>query len=109
MQNNRINPRIDFHLPVEIKGHRGPHTIRDFSVGGVLIETKDASHFKPGDEIDVIIALPLEKSPIQVKFRVTRVTSKGIGVQFVNLAPKDAMALEWCFHVFKHTIPLAGT
>jgi hypothetical protein len=28
-----------------------------------------------------------------------------IGVELVNL---DPMAFEWCFHVFRHTIPMPG-
>lgn len=108
-EDKRKDARIDFQLSVEIKGHRGVHSIGDFSLSGVFIQTENPSEFKPGDEIDLFMKPPHKKNAIQVKARVTRVTSKGIGVEFVNLMPQHALALESCFHVFKHTIPLPGT
>jgi hypothetical protein len=51
--------------------------------------------------------LPQEKDPIRVKAQVTRVTKKSIGVEFVELPPQHAMALEYCFHIFKHTVPIS--
>lgn len=108
MRENRRNPRIDFDLPVEIKGHHGSHEIRNFSLGGLFIETEAFPRFRTGDEIDLIMKLPLEEYPMQVRPRIARVISEAIGVELVDLAPLHAMALEWCFHVFKHTIPLPG-
>ena len=107
----RKNARIDFYLPVTIKGHQGLKKIKDFSLGGlfIFIEMQDTSRFKKGDEINLIMELPHEKNPIEPKARVARVTGKGIGVEFVDLSPNDAMALEYCFNVFKHTVPLADS
>lgn len=105
----RGKARIDFHLPVTIKGHQGLKKIKDFSLSGLLIEMKDTSQFKQGDEIDLVMELPHEKNPIEPKARVAHVTGEGIGVEFVDLSPQDAMALEYCFHIFKDTIPLADS
>ena len=105
----RKDARIDFYLPVTIKGHQGLNKVKDFSIGGLFIEMQDTSRFKQGDEIDLIIELPHEKKPIEPKARVAHVTGKGIGVEFVDLSPQHAMAIEYCFHVFKHTVPLADS
>jgi len=107
----RRNARIDFYLPVTIKGHQGLKKVKDFSLGGlfIFIEMQDTSRFKQGNEIDLIMKLPHEKNPIELKARVARVTGKGIGAEFVDLSPRDAMALEYCFNVFKHTVPLADS
>jgi len=108
-RDKRKEPRIDFYLSVMIKGQQGLKKITDFSLGGVFIHIQDTSRFKQGDEIDLAMKLPLEKNAIQVKARATHVTTEGIGVEFVGLSPRDAMALEYCFHVFKHTVPLADS
>lgn len=103
----RKTPRIDFHLQVMIKGHQGLMKIKDFSLTGLFVEVQDSSGFEVGDELELIMKLPQEKDPIRVKAQVTRVTKKSIGVEFVELPPQHAMALEYCFHIFKHTVPIS--
>ncbi len=102
----RKEARIDFYLGAMLKGYKGVQKIRDFSLSGVFIEVQDTSRFKEGDKIDLIMRLPHEKNAMMVKSRIARVIKRGIGVEFVDLSPQHAMALEYCFHVFKHTIPL---
>lgn len=108
MKDRRKHPRIDFRLPIEITGYWGLHMIRDFSLGGLFIETEASPQFETGDEIDFVVELPFETYPVQVRPMIARVARKAIGVEFVNLAPLHIMAIECCFHVFKHTIPLPG-
>jgi hypothetical protein len=108
MEDNRRHPRIDFHLPIAIVGHDGAHMIRDLSLGGLFVQTEVASNFEARREIDLVMKLPLEMHAMQVRSRIAHVTSNAIGVEFVNLSPTHAMAFEWCFHVFKNTIPLPG-
>lgn len=108
-QDKRKSPRIDFYLQVMIKGHEGLGKIRDFSLSGLFIQVQRPSWFKEGSEVEVVMKLPHENEPIRVKARVVRVTTQGIGVEFVDLPPLDAMALEYCFHVFKGTIPLPSS
>ena len=103
----RKEPRIDFYLPVTIKAQQGSKKMTDLSLGGAFIHIHDTSPFKQGDEIDLVIKLPLEKNAIQVKARVAHMTTEGIGVEFVGLLHQHEMALEYSFHVFKHTVPLA--
>ncbi len=105
----RKNARIEFYLLVTIKGHQGLKKVIDFSLGGLFIEIADTSRFKQGDEIDLSMELPNEKKVVQAKARVVRVTKEGIGVEYISMSPIDAMALEYCFHVFKHTVPLADS
>lgn len=104
-EERRRHARIDLSLPIQVLGHEGSHVIKNFSPLGLLVQTEAASHLRPGDEIDLMIKLPLEKTAIQVSPRIAHVTSNAIGVALVNLIPQDAMALEHCFHIFKHTIP----
>lgn len=105
----RKDPRIDFYLPVTIKGHQGSKKAIDFSISGLLIQIEDISPFKIGDEIDLSIKLPHERNAILVKARIARVTKEGIGIKFVNLSPQNEMSLEYCFHVFKDTMPLPNS
>ena len=108
-RDKRKETRIDFYLPVTIKGQQGSKKMTDLSLSGAFIHIHDTSRFKQGDEIDLVMKLPLEKNPIQVKAQLAHVTTEGIGVEFVGLLPQHEMALEYCFHVFKHTVPLAGS
>ena len=108
-QDKRRDPRIDFFLQVMINGHQGPQKIKDFSLSGLFIKVQDPSRFKEGDEIDLVMKLPHENDPVRVKARIMHVTMGGIGVEFVDLQPQDAMALEYCFHVFKNTMPIPGS
>jgi hypothetical protein len=108
VEDHRRHPRIDFHLPVEITGHSGLHMIKNFSLGGLFVETEAASEFGTGHEIELVMKLPPENDIIRTRPRIARVTTNAIGVEFVDLAPSHAMALEWCFHVFRHTIPMPG-
>ncbi len=105
----RKNARIDFYLPVTIKGHHGLNRVKDFSLSGLFIEIEDTSQFRQGDEIDLIIKLPHENKAMEVRALVMRVSGKGIGIEFVGLSPQDTMALEYCFHIFKHTVPLSDS
>jgi c-di-GMP-binding flagellar brake protein YcgR len=107
-QDKRKNPRIAFLLQVMIMGQPGLQEIKDFSLGGLFIKVKEPSQFKEGDKIDLVMKLPEENNSTRIKARVVRVTTEGIGVEFEDLPPKDAMALEYCFHVFKHTVPIPG-
>jgi c-di-GMP-binding flagellar brake protein YcgR len=103
----RKNPRIDFRLSVMIKGYEGQTEIQDLSLGGVFIRVENPSQFRHGDEIDLVMQLPFEKDAMEVKAKITRVTAEGVGVEYVDLLPQHTMALEQCFHIFKHTMPIA--
>jgi hypothetical protein len=104
----RKAPRIEFHLDVAVKGLEGTTEIRDLSMGGLFIRLEDASQLKEGHIVHLVMQLPLEKTPLYVKARVVRVTSEGIGVEYMNLLPHQEMVLEQCFHIFKHTMPVAA-
>jgi hypothetical protein len=52
-----------------------------------------------------MMLLPFEDKPIDVKAKVTRVTSEGVGVEYMNLLPYQEMIIEQCFHIFKSTMP----
>jgi c-di-GMP-binding flagellar brake protein YcgR len=105
----RKTPRIDFHLPVMIKGYKGTNKVMDFSLTGLFIQVEDSSLFTEEDIVWIIMQLPHEKRPMEVKARVARVAGDGIGVEFMDLSPEQTKALENCFDVFRHTIPLPGT
>jgi hypothetical protein len=108
-KNDRKSPRIDFHHQVMIMGQQGLHKIKDFSLSGLFIQVQDPSQFKEGDEVHLVIELPHENEHLRLKARIIRVTTEGIGVEFADLEPQHAMALEYCFHIFKHTVPMPGS
>jgi hypothetical protein len=105
---DRRSPRIDFNLEVRIKGRQGLETVENFSLAGFFIRMEDPSQFEVGDELDLTMKFPTEKKPVEVRARVAHVTHKGLGVAFIDLPPKVAMTIEYCFNVFKHTLPLPG-
>ena len=107
-EDKRKNPRIDLYVQVRIK-HQGVHKVKDLSLSGLFIQLQDTSQFKQGDEIELVMRLPEEKDPMRLNARVARVITAGIGVEFVDLPPKAEVALEYCFNVFKHTLPLPGS
>ena len=105
-EEQRKSPRIDFHVPLTIKGHEGVRRIKDFSLSGLFIDVEDPSQFAQGDEITLVLELPYPDRPIEVKARVTRLTGDGIAVEFGELYPAHRVALEECFSVFRHTVPM---
>ena len=107
-QERREFPRIDFRLKVMINDHQRIGKIMNFSTTGAFIKTPSPLQLRRGDEIGLTMKLPLEKKPTRIKAQVTH-TDKGIGVNFIDLLPQDAADIEYCFDVFKHTLPLPGT
>ena len=105
---DRRNPRIDLHLEVRIKGRHRLETIENFSLNGLFVHTENPLQFKIGDKLDLSIKFPTEKRPVEVKARVIHISQEGVGVEFIDLPPKVAMTIEYCFNVFKHTLPLPG-
>lgn len=95
MRENRRHHRIDFHLPIGIVGHEGSHDIRNFSLGGLFVETEACPKVKAGDHMVLILKLPLEEHPMLVSPRIAHVTGKGVGVEFVNLAPFHTPFMLW--------------
>ena len=104
----RRTPRISFHLEVIVKDCEGTTEITDLSLGGLFIRLEDPAHLKEGDVVPLVVQLPLEKTPLYVKVKVVRVTSEGIGVEYMNLLPHQEMIIEQCFHIFKSTMPAAS-
>lgn len=97
----RKSPRIDLYTQVRMK-HEAVYKVKDLSVSGLFIHT---SRFKPGDKIELVMKLPEETKPICLEARITRVTTEGIGIEFVDVPPQDQIPLECCFNVFKYTVP----
>lgn len=104
----RKEPRIDLFVQVKIK-HQGLHKVKDLSLSGLFIQTPNTSQFETGDEIEVVMQLPSEDKPTRLDARVARVATNGIGVEFVKVPPKEQAALQDCFDIFKHTVPLPNS
>jgi hypothetical protein len=102
----RLNPRIDFHLDVIVKGLKGVKRVKNFSTGGFFIELESPHLFKAGDRLELVTRLPLEKRIMILKGQVAHLTSRGIGVRFVDMWGLNSDAIESHFRVFKATIPL---
>ena len=83
---NRKTPRIDFRLPVMIKGYKGTKKVMDFSLTGLFIQVEDSSLFREEDIVRIIIKLPHEKRPMEIKAKVVRVAGDGIGIEFMDLS-----------------------
>jgi Tfp pilus assembly protein PilZ len=109
MMDRRKSPRIELHLYLTIKGEPAPQAIRNFGLYGVFIQTENPSRFKTGDEINVVMKLLNQTENMLVNGRVAHVSDKGIGVEFTDLRPQDAMAMELCYESAKHAAQLPGT
>ncbi len=105
----RRTPRIDLHCPVIIEGFKGEKRITDISLGGVFIECENIlrHRLRVGQQLGLFIKLPPQGDPVQAIVRVQNVGKRGIGCEFVGLNPKSREAIEYCFNVFKHTLPIA--
>jgi hypothetical protein len=103
---NRLNPRIDFHLDVIVKGLKGVKKVKNFSTGGFFIEMELPHLFKRGDRVELVTRFPLEKRIMTFKAQVAHSSSDGIGVRFVDVWGPNSEAIESHFQVFKATIPL---
>ncbi len=104
----RKEPRIDLLVQVKIK-HQGLYQVKDLSLSGLFILTPKASQFETGDEIEVVMQLPSEDKPMRLDARVARVATDGIGVEFVKVPKNEQVALQHCFDIFKHTLPLPNS
>jgi hypothetical protein len=102
----RLNPRIDFHLDVIVKGLKGVKGVKNFSTGGFFIQLESTHLFKVGDRIELVTRLPLEKRIMILKGRVAHSSRGGIGVRFVDTWGLNSEVIEGHFQVFKSTIPL---
>jgi hypothetical protein len=98
----RKRPRIDLDAQVRMK-HEGVYDVKDFGLSGLFIRSPQ---FKPGDKVELLVRLPEEPKPVRLEARITRVTAEGIGVEFLDVPPQSKIPLEYCFNVFKHTLPM---
>ncbi len=104
-EEKRLNPRIDFHLDVIVKGLKGVKKVKNFSTGGLFIEMELSHLLKAGDRVELVTRLPLEKRIMTFKGKVAHSSNHGIGVRFVDMWGPNSEAIESHFQVFKATIP----
>jgi len=108
-EDKRLNPRIDFHLDVIVRGSKGVKKVRNFSTGGFFIDVEESRLFKRGDRIEIVTRLPLEKRIMIMRGQVAHATDRGIGVKFVDLWGPNSEAIERNFQVFKTTVPFPAS
>lgn len=101
----RESPRISCLLEVDVWGRSISNQMMDFSTDGAFINTPKASHFKPDDQIELILMFPRQLAPMQVKARIKRVTDSGIGVKFENLRPNNAQMIGEFINDFERLKP----
>jgi len=105
-ENKRNSPRIDFHLDVAISGREGLEEVKNLSLYGAFIQTQSPIEYISGEEIFVGMRFPHENKALHMKSRIAHISELGFGVEFVDLPPQDAMSLEYCYNIFKSTIPM---
>jgi len=96
-QERRKAPRTTFHLEIEVWGRNESPNISNLSTSGVFIYTEEASQYKPGDEIDLVLKFPTEEEAMWLTAEISRVAEEGIGVKFLNLTPYYAEIIERCY------------
>ena len=107
-EERRIDPRVEFQCPVEIEGLRGEMKITDISISGVFVECQFAfrQKFRVDQSICLVIKLPTEDEMIRAQARIIGFGSRGLHCKFIHLARKSQEAIEYCFNVAKHTLPI---
>lgn len=105
----RKGPRIDFHCPLLIQGVPGEYTITDISLEGAFIEsdTPSQSRFTAKQVLSLLIRLPTEENPTEVKALIANVRDRGVGCRFIGLTKDARDAIHRCFNVAKHSIPMS--
>jgi Tfp pilus assembly protein PilZ len=96
-EERRKSSRTPFYLEIEMWGQDVSSSIRNLSTSGVFIYTEEASQYKPGDKIDLVLKLPTEEEAMLLQVEVIRVTEDGIGVKFLNLTPYYAEMIKRCY------------
>jgi len=87
----------------------GEFTITDISLEGAFIECDipAQSHFKVRQALHLLIRLPTEDNPTEVKAVVANVRKRGVGCRFIGLTKGSQDAIHRCFNVAKHSIPIS--
>ncbi len=101
--------RTPFHLEIEVWGRDESPNITDLSTSGVFISSENASQYKPGDEIDIVLKFPTEEEAMWLQVEVSRVAEDGIGVKFLNVTPYYAEIIERCYMTFMDRGPQEDT
>ncbi|MFP4445598.1 MAG: PilZ domain-containing protein [Desulfosudaceae bacterium] len=78
----REHLRRPVRLTVTLAGGQvsGPKKVRDLSLGGIFVETKD--DITPGQALQISIPFTNHDRRIRLKGKVVRVCDDGIGIQF---------------------------
>ena len=107
-EEKRIDPRVEFQCPVEIEGFHGEMIVTDLSLGGVFIECQFAfqEEFQLNQTIYLLMALPTEEAPVGMQAKIVSFSRRGIHCKFINPGPKSHEAVQRCFGVAKHTLPI---
>jgi hypothetical protein len=108
-KDRRKGTRLDFHCPVLIQGLEGEYTITDISLHGAFIEYAHTpqSQFTVMQILNLLIRLPTEENPTEVKAIIANVREHGVGCRFAGLTKGAQDAIHRCFNVAKHSIPLS--
>jgi len=108
-KDRRKGPRLDFHCPLLIQGVEGEYTITDISLEGAFIEcdTPPQSLFTVKQILNLLIRLPTEENPTEVKALIANVREHGVGCRFIGLSKASQEAIHRCFNVAKHSIPIS--
>ena len=105
-EDHRIHPRLEFHCPARIKGLKGVYRVTDISMGGAFLELKPGPALKVGQTFNLVMKLPTEYDPINIKAKVANIRGRGVGIEFVDITQKNQEIIRFCFETFKDTVPL---
>jgi hypothetical protein len=102
----RLNPRIEFHVPVSVMGINAKAEVVDFSTGGFFVQIDAVEMLKKGQRIRLALRFPHEKKITIIKAKIVRIESNGFGCQFVDLDPLLGQLIETNFEIFSSTLPI---
>lgn len=82
----RAHPRRPYTVSVDLVTAQGTSsgTIKNISVGGVLLQPGDLSEFYFGQEIVVHIPFPGHEKIVKMPGEVVRIDATGVGVKFLK-------------------------
>ncbi len=102
----RQYPRLEFRCTALFGHLQDVLKVTDLSLNGLFVEVTDKTGLDPGRVVSLAIKFPTKEKAVLLKAKIVNVNKRGVGCNFVDLAPKNFEAVKTCFNTFKDTLPL---
>jgi hypothetical protein len=102
----RQYPRLEFHCTAIFGDLNQVCQVTDLSLNGLFVEVEDKTGLEPGCQVTLAIKFPTQERAVRLSVKIVNINRRGVGCQFVDLAPSTHEAIKNCFDTFSDTLPL---